>query len=81
MTLEQRVEALEMAIANMEVQQSRAEDISEIARKVTAELIANARQPGEVLNAAREQAAYMQTSENEVSVQLDSVNSVRLSVF
>lgn len=42
MTLEQRVEALEMAIANMAAQQSNAEEITEIARKVTAEVIANA---------------------------------------
>lgn len=57
MTLEQRVEALEMAIANMSVQQSSAEGISEIARKVTAELNANACRPGCVLNAAQGQTA------------------------
>lgn len=57
MTLEQRVEALEMAIANMAVQQSNAEEIAEIARKVTAEVIASAQRPGGVLNAARDQAA------------------------
>lgn len=54
MTLEQRVEALEMAIANMVAQQSNAEDISEIA----AEVIANASKPGGVLNAAQKQTAY-----------------------
>lgn len=57
MTLEQRVEALEIAIANMTVQQSSAEDISEIARKITAEVIANAQRPGGVLNAAQKQTA------------------------
>ncbi|TBL47956.1 hypothetical protein EYY98_19965 [Obesumbacterium proteus] len=54
MTLEQRVEALEMAIANMVAQQSNAEDISEIA----AEVIANASKPVGVLNAAQKQTAY-----------------------
>jgi len=53
MTLEQRVEALEMAIANMVSQQSNAEDISEIA----AEVIASASKPVGVLNAAQKQAA------------------------
>lgn len=57
MTLDQRVEALEMAIANMAVQQSNAEGISEIARKVTAEVNTNARLPGGVLNAAQKEAA------------------------
>lgn len=54
MTLEQRVEALEMAIANMVAQQSNAEDISEIA----AEVIANASKPEGVLNAVQKQTAY-----------------------
>ena len=62
MTLEQRVEALEMTIANMTVQQSSAEDISEIARKVTTEVIANAQRPGGVLNAAQKQAAEKQAT-------------------
>lgn len=57
MTLEQRVEALEMAIANMAVQQSNAEEISEIVRKVTTEVIASAQRPGGGLNAAQNQAA------------------------
>lgn len=57
MTLEQRVEALELAIANMAVQQSSAEDINEIARKITVEIIVNAQRPGGVLNAAQERAA------------------------
>ena len=58
MTLEQRVEALELAIANMAVQQSSAEDINEIARKITVEIIANAQRPGGVLYATQGQAAY-----------------------
>ena len=57
MTLEQRVEALEMAIANMAAQQSSAEDIREIARNVTAEAFANAQRTGGVLNAAQKQTA------------------------
>lgn len=81
MTLEQRVEALEMAIANMAVQQSNAEEIAGIVRKVTTEVIANAQRPGGVLNAAQKQAAHMKTSESEVLVQIDNINSVRLLAF
>lgn len=62
MTLEQRVEALEMAVANMAAQQSNAEEISEIARKVTTEVIASAQLPGGVLNAAQKQAAEKQAT-------------------
>ncbi|KLP59379.1 hypothetical protein [Enterobacter asburiae] len=62
MTLEQRVEALEMAIANMSVQQSGTEEIAEIAQKVTAEVIASAQLPGGVLNAAQKQAAEKQAT-------------------
>ncbi|EFV3660652.1 hypothetical protein [Salmonella enterica] len=57
MTLEQRVEALEMAVASMAAQQSNTEEIAEIARKVTTEVIANAQRPGGVLNAAQNQTA------------------------
>ena len=66
MTLEQRVEALEMAIANMAVQQSNAEEIAGIARKVTTEVIANAQHPGGVLNAAQKQAAEDKMTDNIV---------------
>lgn len=62
MTLEQRVEALEMAITNMVAQQSNAEDISETAKKITAEVIADASKPGGVLNAAQKQAAEKQVT-------------------
>ncbi len=71
MTLEQRVEALEMAIANMAAQQSNAEEITEIARKVTAEVIGNAQRPGGVLNAAQKQAALRIN-------QADGITAVRL---
>lgn len=58
MTLEQRVDALEMVIANMSAQQGNVEDITEIARKIATEAIANAQRPGGVLYATQGQAAY-----------------------
>ena len=57
MTLEQRVEALEMAIANMAAQQKTTGEMSEAMRKIASETIASARRPGGVLNAAQERAA------------------------
>lgn len=57
MTLEQRVEALEMAIANMTVQQKTTDEMSEAMRKIASETIASACRPGGVLNAAQERAA------------------------
>lgn len=68
MTLEQRVEALEMAIANMAVQQSNAEEIAEIVRKVAAEALANAQRPGGVLNAAQKQAARFEVEQGSVKI-------------
>lgn len=62
MTLEQRVDALEMAIANMSAQQSNVEDITEIARKIVTEVISNSQCLGGVLNAARERAAEKQVT-------------------
>ncbi|ECQ7527186.1 hypothetical protein [Salmonella enterica] len=61
MTLEQRVEALEMAVASMAAQQSNTEEITDIVRKVTAGVIANALRPGGAINAAQKQAAEKET--------------------
>ncbi|EBF2685474.1 hypothetical protein OIL53_22955 [Salmonella enterica subsp. enterica serovar Senftenberg] len=57
MSLEKRVEALEMAVASMAAQQSNTEEITDIVRKVTAGVIANALRPGGAINAAQKQAA------------------------
>lgn len=57
MTLEQRVEALEMAIANMTVKQKTTDEMSEAMRKIASDTIASACRPGGVLNAAHERAA------------------------
>lgn len=74
MTLEQRVEALEMAFANMAAQQSNAEEITEILRKVTAEVIANARRPGGAINAAQKQAAIeIKKDEGTTAVRLGRI--------
>ena len=61
MTLEERVEALENAIANMTVQQKTTDEMSEAMRKIAFETIASACRPGGVLNAARRQAAEKET--------------------
>ncbi|HEJ0180552.1 TPA: hypothetical protein SLO90_001233 [Citrobacter koseri] len=57
MTLEERVEALEMAIADMTMQQRNAVAFIEAMQKVTAEAIENASRPGGELNAAQNQTA------------------------
>lgn len=57
MTLEERVEALENAIANMTVKQKTTDEMSEAMRKIASYTIASACRPGGVLNAARKQAA------------------------
>lgn len=68
MTLEQRVEALEMAFANMAAQQSNAEEITDIVRKATAGVIANARRPGGAINAAQKQTAYFRVGNGYVHI-------------
>jgi hypothetical protein len=57
MTLEERVEALEADMTKMNIQQQEADAVREVARKTTIEVIANARRPGGMLNAAQIQAA------------------------
>ncbi|MDM2753112.1 MULTISPECIES: hypothetical protein [Citrobacter] len=71
MSLEQRVEALEMAVASMAAQQSNTEEITDIVRKVTAGVIASALRPGGAINAAQKQAAV------EIK-KADGVTAVRL---
>ncbi|HFK3154942.1 TPA: hypothetical protein ACG1JD_002375 [Citrobacter sedlakii] len=61
MSLEKRVEALEMAVASMAAQQSNTEEITDIVRKVTAGVIANALRPGGAINATQKQAAEKET--------------------
>lgn len=71
MTLEERVEALENAIANMTVQQKTTDEMSEAMRKIGSETIASACRPGGVLNAAQERAAL------EIK-KTDGITAVRL---
>ncbi|MCT2767082.1 hypothetical protein [Enterobacter cloacae] len=64
MTLEQRVAALELAIANMAVQQRNADELSEMVRNSASEAIKNACRAGGVINAAQKQAAKYEASFN-----------------
>lgn len=57
MTLEERVEALEMGVANMIAQQSDIREMKEIVNSVTLEKVANASRPGGILNAVQKQTA------------------------
>ncbi|EBA0935245.1 hypothetical protein FHA44_23270 [Salmonella enterica] len=61
MTLEQRVAALELAIANMAVQQRNADELREMAQDAASELIKNACRTGGAINAAQKQAAEKET--------------------
>lgn len=57
MTLEERVQALENAIASMTAQHLRDDGMREAVRKGASEVIASACRPNGVLNAAQKQAA------------------------
>lgn len=57
MTLEERVEALENAIASMTAQHLTDDGMRESVRKASSETISSACRPSEVLNAAQKQAA------------------------
>lgn len=71
MTLEERVEALELAIANIVVQQRNAKELSDIVRSSASEAIKNACRPGGAINAAQKQTAIEVTK-------YDGVTAVRL---
>lgn len=71
MTLEQRVEALELAIANMAVQQRNADELKEMMQDAASELIKNACIVGGVINAAQKRAAV------EIK-KADGITAVRL---
>ncbi|HFG2321392.1 TPA: hypothetical protein ACGGAN_003700 [Enterobacter hormaechei] len=64
MTLEQRVAALELAIANMAVQQRNANELREMVQNAASELIKNAYLTGGTINAAQKQAAKYEASFN-----------------
>ncbi|EJX4456788.1 hypothetical protein ACGG2D_001863 [Salmonella enterica] len=71
MTLEQRVAALELAIANMAVQQRNADELREMVQDAASELIKNACRTGGAIKAAQQQAAV------EIK-KADGVTAVRL---
>lgn len=58
MTLEQRVEALELAIANMALHQREALELSYLVRDSVSETIKNACLPGGEIYAAHARTAY-----------------------
>jgi hypothetical protein len=66
MTLEERVEALELTMAKMNIQHQEADAARGIARKTSNEVIANARRPGGILNTAQHQAAESTHAYNEL---------------
>ena len=64
MTLEQRVAALELAIANMAVQQRNANELREMVQNAASELIKNACLTVGTINAAQKQDAKYEASFN-----------------
>ncbi|NWC63758.1 hypothetical protein [Cedecea sp. P7760] len=76
MTLEERVEALEAAMAKMSIQQQEADAMRDIARQTVNEVIANARRPGGMLNAAQFQAAEFKIACNSQSIRPNDVNAI-----
>ncbi|EFJ2067217.1 MULTISPECIES: hypothetical protein [Enterobacteriaceae] len=81
MSLEERVGALESAIASLALQQSNNWDLSDVARSFASESIIDACCARGRIKAAQEQTAYMQILENGISVKIDNVISVRLLAF
>ncbi|EJF31686.1 MULTISPECIES: hypothetical protein [Enterobacteriaceae] len=76
MTLEERVEALEDFMGKMNIQQQEVEAVREIVRKTTNEVIANARRPGGLLNAAHNQAAEFKIARSSQSIRPNDVNAI-----
>jgi len=50
MTLEQRIEALENAVANLNLPNNKTEELAKMMREVASETIKNARRPGGTLH-------------------------------
>ncbi|KGA99859.1 hypothetical protein DR73_2205 [Enterobacteriaceae bacterium ATCC 29904] len=74
MTLEQRVAALELAIANMAVQQRNANELREMVQNAASELIKNACRTGGAINAAQKQAAIeIKKTEGTTAVRLGRI--------
>ncbi|WP_426608354.1 hypothetical protein [Pantoea anthophila] len=57
MTLEQRIEALEKAVANLTLPNSKTEELAKMMRDTASEAIKNAQRPGGLLNKAENQEA------------------------
>jgi hypothetical protein len=64
MTLEQRVEALEKAVAKLTLPSETAEELAKVMRDVAKETIKNARRPGGVLHKLDEKAAHANAAYN-----------------
>lgn len=80
MTLEERVEALENAIASMAAQHLTGDQMSETVRKAASEAAASARRPGGVSNAVQKQTAHkMIITNNEVKI-VDKSGAIRVSL-
>lgn len=68
MNLEQRVEALELAIENMTAQQQNADELKKMMQDTASELIKNACRTGGAINAAQKQTAYYKVGNGYVHI-------------
>lgn len=87
MTLEQRVDALEKAVAKLTLPSTTAEELAKVIRDVAKETIKNARRPGGMMHHSDEKAVKektagnIQLSEKDILVKLESgITSCRLSL-
>ncbi|TKK33185.1 hypothetical protein [Pantoea agglomerans] len=62
MTLEQRIEALEDAVANLTLPNNKTEELAKMMREVASETIKNARRPGGLLYKKDEKAAKIEAA-------------------
>lgn len=75
MTLEQRVEALELAIANMALHQRETLELSYLVRDSVSEAIKNASLAGGAINAAHTQAAEFKIEHGSVKIAPASISA------
>jgi hypothetical protein len=78
MTLEQRVEVLEKAVANMKLSNAQSEELSKIMGKVAKDAIKSAKRPGGLLHKKDEKAA-IEVAAFEIKSGAVNISAARIS--
>lgn len=80
MTLEQRIEALENAVANLNLPNNKTEELAKMMRDTSIEVIKNSCRPGGILHSHGEKAAVLPTAlfkveHGSVNIRLAKINA------